>query len=83
MNKSVMTVESMIETYVKFGLSEDTWNMFLQMATHDLISYGTWTKFFMKTKGWVLSYDGDTVIDFDNDVMIVYKRDNTGHLVKA
>ena len=83
MKKSVMSVESMIETYVKFELSEDTWNMFLQMANHDLISYETWTKFFMKCKGWVLSNDGDAVIDFDNNDMIVYKRDDFGHLVKA
>lgn len=83
MNKSVMSVNSMIETYVNFELSEDTWNMFLQMANHDLISYETWTKFFMKCKGWVLSDDGAAVIDFDNNDMIVYKRDDFGHLVKA
>lgn len=82
MNKSVMTVKSMIETYVKFELSEDTWNMFLQMANHDLISCETWTEFFMKCKGWVLSNDGDAIIDFDNNDMIVYKRDDSGHLVK-
>ena len=83
MNKSVMNVKSMIETYVKFELSEDTWNMFLQMATHELISYETWTNFFMKCKGWVLSNDGDAIIDFDNNDMIVYKRDDSGYLVKA
>lgn len=83
MSKSIMTVQSMIETYVKFELSEDTWNMFLEMANHDLISYETWTKFFMKCKGWVLSYNGDSVIDFDNNDMIVYKRNEFGVLVKA
>ena len=83
MNKSVMSVKSMIETYVKFELSEDTWNMFLQMANHDLISYETWTNFFMKCKGWVLSDNGDAVIDFDNNDMIVYKRNEYGQLVKA
>ena len=83
MNKSVMNVKSMIETYVNFELSEDTWNMFLQMANHDLISYETWTKFFMKCKGWVLSDDGDAVIDFGNNDMIVYKRNELGFLVKA
>ena len=83
MNKSVMNVKSMIETYVNFELSEDTWNMFLQMANHDLISCETWTKFFMKCKGWVLSDDGDAIIDSDNNDMIVYKRDDSGRLVKA
>lgn len=75
MEKSVMSVESMIETYVKFKLSEDIWNLFLQMATHELISYGTWTEFFMKCKGWVLSDDGNAIIDLDNNNMIIYKKE--------
>lgn len=83
MNKSVMSVKSMIETYVNFELSEDTWNMFHQMAIHNLISYEIWNKFFLKCKGWVMSDDGDAVIDSDNNDMIVYKRDETGFLVKA
>ena len=83
MNKSVMSVNSMIETYVNFGLSEDTWDMFYQMAAHDLISSETWNKFFMNCRGWVLSDDGDAVIDSDNGDMIVYKRDELGYLVKA
>ena len=83
MNKSIMNVKSMIETYVKFELSEDTWNMFYQMANHDLISFETWNKFFMKCRGWVLSDDGDAIIDSDNNNMIVYKRDAFGYLVKA
>lgn len=82
MNKSVISVKSMVETYVNFELSEDTWNMFYKMACHDLISSETWNKFFMKCKGWVISDDGNSVIDSDND-MIVYKRDDSGYLVKA
>ena len=81
MSKSVMSVKSMIETYVNFELGEDTWEMFYQMAAHDLISSETWNKFFMKCKGWVLSDDGDAIIDSDNNDMIVYKRDDSGYLV--
>lgn len=83
MSKSVMSVNSMIETYVNFELGEDTWEMLYQMAAHDLISSETWNKFFMKCRGWVMSDDGDSVIDSDNNDMIVYKRDELGFLVKA
>ena len=78
-----MSVKSMIETYVNFKLSEDTWDMFYQMAANDLISSETWNKFFMKCKGWFISDDGDAIIDSDNNDMIVYKRDELGFLVKA
>lgn len=82
MSKSVMSVKSMIETYVNFELSEDTWDMFYQMACHDLISSETWEKFFFKCKSLVMSDDGNAIIDYDND-MIVYKRDDSGYFVKA
>ena len=82
MSKSVMSVNSMIETYVNFELSEDTWEMFYQMYCHNLIPFETWSKFFTKCKGWVMSDDGDAIIDYDNN-MIVYKRDESGFLVKA
>lgn len=83
MNKSVISLKSMIEIYVDFDIGEDTWEMFYQMATHNLISSETWNKFFMTCKGWVLSDDGDSVIDTDNNDMIVYKRDDSGFLVKV
>ena len=83
MNKSVMSVKSMIVTYVNFELSEDTWKMFYQMCAHNLISFETWRQFLTKCKGWVLSDDGDAVIDSYNNDMIVYKRDESGFLVKA
>ena len=82
MTKSIMSVNSMIETYINFELSEDTWEMLYQMAAHDLISSETWNKFFMKCKSWVLTDDGDAIIDYETN-MIVYKRDELGSLVKA
>ena len=83
MSKSVISLKSMIETYVNFELSQDTWDMFYKMAAHDLISSETWNKFFITCKGWGISDNGDSVIDSDNDDMIVYKRDELGFLVKA
>ena len=82
MNKSIMSVKSMIETYVDFELSDETWKMFYEMYKHNLISDETWNKFFMKCKSWAMSDNGDSVIDYDTN-MIVYKRDEFGFLVKA
>ena len=82
MSKSVMSVKSMIETYVNFELGENTWNMFYQMTIHKLISFETWRQFVTKCKGWVLSDDGGAIIDSNNN-MIIYKRDERGFLVKA
>ena len=67
MNKSIMSVKSMIETYVNFELSDETWNMFYEMANHHLISDETWNTFFMKCKSWVLSDDGDAIIDYETN----------------
>ena len=83
MTKSVMSVKAMIETYINFELSENTWEMFYNMNCHNLISYDTWTAFYNKCKGWVLTDNGDAVIDTDNEDKIIYKRDKDGFLVKA
>ena len=81
--KSVMSVKAMIETYVNFELSEETWEMFINMRCHYLISYDTWMAFCNKCKGWAMADSGDAVIDTDNNDKIVYIRDSEGFLVKA
>lgn len=83
MTKSVMSVKAMVETYINFELSEDTWEMFYNMRSHNLISEDTWTAFYNKCKGWFLTDNGDAVIDTNNDEKIIYKRDSDGFLVKA
>ena len=83
MTKSIMSVKQLVETYIKFELSENTWEMFYNMSCHNLISYNTWTAFYNKCKGWVLTDNGDAIIDTNNDDKIIYKRDNNGFLVKA
>ena len=74
MNNSVISLKSMIETYVNFQLSDETWNMFYQMANHNLISSEVWNDFYMKCKGWVMSDSGDEIIDCANNNKIVYKK---------
>lgn len=83
MSKTVMSVKAMVETYINFELSDETWEMFYNMHCHNLISYDTWTAFYKKCKGWVLTDNGDAVVDMDNDNKVIYKRDNDGFLVKA
>ena len=81
--KSVMSVKAMIETYINSELSGETWQLFYNMKCHNLISYDTWTTFYGKCKGWVMTNSGDAVIDMDNDNKIIYIRDSEGYLVKA
>ena len=81
--KSVMSVKAMIETYVNFELDEDTWDMFYNMKSHNLISYDTWEAFYNKCKGWVIADSGDAVIDTANNDKVIYIRDSEGYLVKA
>lgn len=45
MKKSVMSVKSMIETYVNYGLDSTTWEMLYNMTCHNLISHDDWMKF--------------------------------------
>ena len=81
--KSVISVKAMIETYVNFEISEETWQMFYNMRCHNLISYDTWSAFYNKCKGWAMADSGNAVIDTDNNDKVIYIRDSEGYLVKA
>lgn len=76
-----MSVKKMIELYVKYELSEDTWNMMREMRYHDLISYDNWMKFYETCKDWVFSEDGDQIVDSYGK--IYYFRDSQGYMVKV
>lgn len=84
MKKSVITVKSMIETYVNYGLEESTWEMFYNMRCHNLISNEDWNRFYETCKGW--QYDegiGHTIIDTARDCKVVYKMDEQGFYEKV
>lgn len=84
MKKSVLTAKSMVEMYVNYGLSSDTWKMFYDMTCHDLISNENWTKFCEICNGLQYdSVDGRTIIDTDNGDKVVYKMDNDGFYIKV
>ena len=84
MIKSVISLERMVDIYVKSELDLNTWNMFRDMCIHDLISDRTWEKFYLKCLNWVFNEDQTKIIDITREKMkVVYKRDNNGHLVKA
>lgn len=74
----MMSVKKMVETYVRFECSEETWNMMYMMQCHDLISYDNWTKFYNKCKGWYVTEDGTGIRDSENNDNLVYARDAEG-----
>lgn len=70
-----MSVKKMVELYVKFECSEETWNMMYQMVCHGLISHDNWSKFFEKCKDWYAEFDG--IHDCEK---LLYKRDENGFI---
>lgn len=84
MKKSVMSVKSMIETYVNYGLDNTTWEMLYNMSCHNLISYDDWMKFANTCGGWQFDDDnGLTIIDTNDDCKVVYEADENGYWVKV
>lgn len=77
----MMSVKKMVELYVAYDLSEDTWKMLYNMSNHGLISRDNWSKFFDKCKGWTMSEDGQSILD--EDERTIYKRDSQGFFVKV
>lgn len=84
MKKSVMSVKSMIETYVNYGLDNTTWEMLYNMCCHNLISNDDWMKFANTCGGWQFDDDkGLTIIDTNDDCKVVYEADEDGYWVKV
>ena len=77
--KSMMSVNTMIDLYVRYGLAEETWYMLRNMAMHNLISQDNWTKFYETCVSWECY--GDVILDDDGNV--VYRIDEDGFWVKA
>ena len=77
----MLSVKKMIDLYVSYELSEDTWDMLRNMSLHGLISSDNWRKFFDKCKDWSMDDDWQRIIDADGNT--IYKRDKDGFLVKA
>lgn len=61
-----MTLKKMVDLYLKYNVSDDTWNMLREMTFHGLIPRETWCKFFEKCKGWRV--DGDYIVDGDTPI---------------
>ena len=76
----MMSVKKMVETYVQFECSEETWNMLYMMCCHGLISDDNWKKFYDKCKGWYITDTG--IHDSESNDKLVYARDTDGYLVK-
>ena len=84
MKKSVISVKSMVETYVAYGLDDSTWEMFYMMRCHNLITSEVWTEFFNTCRGWQIDpEDGLTIIDTERNDKIIYQADEYGVFVKV
>ena len=83
-----MSVKKMIEMYVNYGLSDETWDMMYQMSIHGLISRENWVKFFDTCKDWTWSDDEKDFINGNNvivngDGKVLYFYDENGNMKKA
>lgn len=76
---SMMSVNAMIDLYVRYGVAEETWGMLYNMTIHDLISSDNWSKFSDICASW--ECEGDVIVDGDSNV--VYRLDENGFWVKA
>lgn len=74
----MISLKRMIEVYVENECSEDTWNMFYQMANHELITKDVWEKFSKKCEDWYSELDG--IYSYNE---LIYERDEDGTLVKV
>ncbi len=76
-----MSVKKMIELYVAYELSDDTWNMLREMSYHGLISRDNWNKFFDKCKSWTFTEDQQSIEDGNGKIL--YTRDEQGFMEKV
>lgn len=83
MKKSIMSVKSMIETYVRYGLDDNTWGMLYNMACHNLISNYDWIKFANICRGWRYDDECLNIIDTNDECKVIYNLDDRGLWVKV
>ena len=77
----MMSVKKMIELYVTYELSEETWNMMREMTYHGLISLDNWDKFYNRCKDWYMNDEMSAIVDGNGKVL--YQRDDQGYLKKV
>lgn len=81
-NNSMMSVEEMIDLYVRYNLGEETYDMMYKMALHGLISRDNWMKFDGTCTGWHFTDDeADEIVDKDDKP--VYRCDECGRFRKV
>lgn len=83
MKKSIISVKSMIETYVRYGLDGTTWEMFYDMACHNLITQDAWIEFTNICSGWVFDDKGFNIIDTNDNCKVIYNLNDKGDWVKV
>lgn len=78
----MMSVKRMIDLYLSYCLSDDTWNMLWQMCFHGLISYENWNKFSAECHSWTVDGELNAIIDGETG-KVVYLYDEMGDFHKV
>ena len=79
---NIISAKKMEETYVTYGLDNETWEMFYRMRNHDLIDHETWNKFYDKCHGYTYGDEMNTTIVNQYGV-VVYRMDEQGYFKKT
>lgn len=77
-----MNAKKMEEMYVYYGLDEDTWNMFVAMRRHGIISETVWNRFYKRCKDLEFG-EADGVIIHAETGCAAYVMDDCGAWNKA
>lgn len=82
MKQSMMSVKAMIDLYIRYNLSEETWGMMYSMTCHGLISDDNWKKFFDTCKGWEFAGEDETEV-IDENGKVIFRYDELGCLSRV
>ena len=82
MKSSMMSVKAMIDLYIRYNLSEETWEMMYNMTLHGLISDENWSKFFNTCKGWHFIGEDETEVADENE-KVIFRYDEIGCLARV
>lgn len=88
MEKSMMSAKAMLDLYVSYGLSAETWEMLYEMVCHGLITSEAWAVFYDECADYVWADDEALFINGQNVIIngegkVIYYYDADGFMKKA
>lgn len=81
-----MTLKKMVALYLDYEISDDTYEMFRQMALHGLIKQDMWDRFWRLVKSWAWVDDIEYVIGDvhpDGSYTVIARRNADGRMVRC